>query len=74
MVAANKKILCWAEKFATFQGMNFNNPAYERSDGMAGFADTSSTLDGELYVSNPHAKRSCWVTTHANECSCAHAC
>ena len=47
VVAAKTKILCWAEKFATFQGTSFNNPTYERNIGSAG---ESSALDGELYV------------------------
>ena len=47
VVAANKKILCWAEKLAKFQGTSFNNLAYERN---IGFAGAPSALDGELYV------------------------
>ena len=79
VVASNKKILCWAEKFATFQGVNFSNPAfsnpaYEHDGGMAGSADTSNALDGELYVAKHQTTCSCWVPAHVDGYRSAHTC
>lgn len=73
VMASNKKILCWAEKFATFEGLNFSNPVYERDGGMAGSADMSSTLDGELYVAKHQTPCSCWMIAHTDGCRSAHA-
>ena len=46
VVASKTKILCWAERFATFQGASFSNPTFELGGaGSGGHVD-----DGELCV------------------------
>ena len=57
--AYNKKILCWAEKFATFQAASYVNPTYTR-DG----TDAAGQGDGELYVhASSRGSSSGWVLT-----------
>ena len=59
-MASNKKILCWAEKFATFEGTSFTNPAYQR-DGAGG----AGQEDGELYVHDSHMRLAAKISMKA---------
>ena len=47
VVASKTKILCWAERFATFQGASFSNPTFEQG-GAGGSAPGGHADDGEL--------------------------
>ena len=49
VVASKTKVLCWAEKFATFQGASFSNPTFEHG-GAGGNGSGGHVDDGELYV------------------------
>jgi len=48
VVASKAKILCWAERFASFQGTSFSNPMF-RQGGPGGSASSGHADDGELY-------------------------